>query len=57
MQQSLDYPEGLVKLSKHYKIVIPRGVADEITKSPGKERLEARVHVPYLFKREAGRKY
>lgn len=37
----MDCPEGLVKLSKHYKILIPCGVADEIIKSPGKERLRA----------------
>lgn len=33
-------PEGLVKLSNRYKILIPQGVADEITKSPGKEMLQ-----------------
>ena len=35
----MDYPEGMVKLSKHYKVIIPKGVAGEIKKSPGRERL------------------
>lgn len=32
-------PEGLVKLSSNHKILIPKGVADEIKKPPGKEML------------------
>ncbi len=36
----MEYPEGLELLSKHYKLIIPQGVVDEITKEPGKTRLE-----------------
>ena len=36
----MNYPEGLEQLSKYYEIIIPQGVADEITKSPGKEILQ-----------------
>ena len=36
----MDCPEGIIKLSKHYKIVIPKGVEAEIKKSPGRERLQ-----------------
>ena len=32
-------PEGLAKLSKHCKIIIPEAVADEITKEPGRQFL------------------
>lgn len=32
-------PEGLVSISNNYKILIPKGVADEIKKPPGKEVL------------------
>lgn len=35
----MEYPEGLELLSKYYKLIIPQGVADEITKEPGKTRL------------------
>jgi predicted nucleic acid-binding protein len=34
------YPEGLEALSEYYEIIIPAGVAAEITRSPGKEMLE-----------------
>ena len=36
----MDYSEGITKLSKHYEIIIPEGIADEIKKSPGKEILQ-----------------
>ena len=36
----MNCPEALVKLSKHYKIVIPQGVANEVRKPPGKKRLQ-----------------
>ena len=29
----MNYPDGLVKLSKHYEIVIPEGVVNEIKKT------------------------
>lgn len=32
-------PEGLVKLSNSHEILIPKGVADEIKRPPGKEML------------------
>ena len=32
-------PEGLVKLSDNHEILIPKGVADEIKKPPGREML------------------
>lgn len=32
--------DSLEALSKHYEIIIPEGVADEIKKSPGKEILQ-----------------
>lgn len=35
----MECPEGLELLSEHYKLIIPQGVADEITKEPGKTRL------------------
>ena len=36
----MDYQKGIVKLSKRYRIIIPRRVAGEIKKSPGRERLK-----------------
>ena len=36
----MDCPEGITMLSKHYKIIIPEGVASEVRKPPGKERLK-----------------
>ena len=36
----MNYPEGLIELSKHYEIIIPEGVASEIHNSPGKETLQ-----------------
>ena len=35
----MEFLEGLELLSKHYKLIIPQGVVDEITKNPGKEKL------------------
>lgn len=35
----MKFPEGLDKLSKYCKIVIPEAVANEITKCPGKQML------------------
>ena len=39
----MDFPDGLVELSKHYSLFVPTGVACEIKKSPGKERLKKLV--------------
>ena len=36
----MDYSEGIIKLSKHYEIVIPEGVVGEIKRSPRKEMLQ-----------------
>ena len=36
----MDYSDGIIKLSKHYEIVIPEGVVGEIKRSPGKEILQ-----------------
>ncbi len=36
----MNYSDGIMELSKHYEIIIPKGVADEIKKSPGKEMLQ-----------------
>ena len=36
----MNYPDGLVKLSKHYEIVIPEGVVNEIKKEPSKVMLQ-----------------
>ena len=32
--------DGIIKLSKHQDIIIPKGVVDEIIKPPGKEILQ-----------------
>ncbi len=36
----MSFPEGIEQLSKHCEIIIPQGVADEITKFPGKKILK-----------------
>lgn len=36
----MDCPEGLEKLSKHHELIIPKGVASEIKKQPGRRRLD-----------------
>lgn len=36
----MKYPDGLRNLSKHYKLIVPKGVASEIRKQPGKKLLE-----------------
>lgn len=35
--KDMDYPEGITKLSKHYELIVPEGVANEIVKPPGKK--------------------
>ena len=37
---NMDYSEGIIKLSKHYEIVIPESVVGEIKRLPGKEILQ-----------------
>ena len=36
----LDYQEVIITLSKHYGIIIPKGVVDEIIKLPGNKLLQ-----------------
>lgn len=34
--EEMEYPEGIARLAKDYRIIVPEGVASEVTKPPGR---------------------
>lgn len=32
--EEMEYPEGIARLAKDYRIIVPEGVASEVTKPP-----------------------